>query len=60
MIMEVVRGFCEGYYREVATPTVPLRNGRAMLDEFGPGLGVKLRDDFVARPNILRRVSRIS
>lgn len=57
MIMETVRGFCEGYYREVATPDVPLREGRALLDKFGPGLGVKLRPEFLARPNVLRRVS---
>ena len=57
MIMDTVRGFCDGYYREVATPDVPLRNGRALLDQFGPGLGVKLRDDFIARPNIQRRLS---
>jgi L-alanine-DL-glutamate epimerase-like enolase superfamily enzyme len=60
MIMETVRGFCEGYYREVATPDVPIREGRAMLDRFGPGFGVRLRDDFLARPNLLRRVSNLS
>lgn len=58
MIMETVRGFCEGYYREVATPDVPLREGRALLDQFGPGLGVKLRDEFLARPTTQRRVSQ--
>ena len=57
LIMETVRGFCEGYYREVATPDVPVANGRAQLDKFGPGLGVKLRPEFLARPNLLRRVS---
>jgi L-alanine-DL-glutamate epimerase-like enolase superfamily enzyme len=60
MIMETVRGFCEGYYREVATPDVPLREGRALLDKFGPGLGVRLRDEFLARPNLVRRVSSAS
>ena len=57
MIMEIVRGFCEGYYREVATPDVPLKDGRALLDKFGPGLGVKLRPEFLARSNLIRRVS---
>ena len=57
MIMETVRGFCEGYYREVATPDVPIRSGRALLDKFGPGLGVRLRDEFLARSNLIRRVS---
>lgn len=58
MIMETVRGFCEGYYREVATPDVPLREGRALLDQFAPGLGVQLRDTFLARPTTQRRVSQ--
>lgn len=60
LIMETVRGFCEGYYREVATPDVPVAHGRAQLDKFGPGLGVRLRDEFLARPNLLRRVSQVS
>ncbi len=57
MIMETVRGFCEGYYREVTTPNLPLSEGRALLDQFGHGLGVKLRAEFLARSNLLRRVS---
>ena len=57
MIMETVRGFCEGYYREVATPDVPLQDGRALLDRFGPGLGVSLRNEFLARSNLQRRLS---
>lgn len=60
LIMETVRGFCEGYYREVATPDVPVAHGRAQLDKFGPGLGVRLRDEFLARPNLLRRISQVS
>ncbi len=59
MIMETVRGFCEGYYREVTTPDVPIREGRARLDQFGPGLGVKLRDDFLGRSNLQRRSSSL-
>jgi len=39
---------------------VPVRDGRAVLDKFGPGLGVQLRADFMARSNILRRVSSLS
>ena len=57
MIMETVRGFCEGYYREVATPACRWKNGFAQLDQFGPGLGVKLRDEFLDRPNLVRRFS---
>ena len=57
MIMETVRGFCEGYYREVVTPDLPITQGHAQLDGFGPGLGVSLRDEFLARANLQRRVS---
>jgi galactonate dehydratase len=60
MIMETVRGFCEGYYRDVATPDLPIREGRALLDQFGPGLGVRLREEFLAGPNLSRRVSNLS
>ena len=56
MIMETVRGFCEGYYREVITETVPVRDGRAQL-EFGAGLGVSLRSEFLKRPNLIIRSS---
>jgi len=57
MIMETVRGFCEGYYRDVATPDVPLREGRALLERLGPGLGVSLREQFLSRSNLERRLS---
>ena len=59
MIMETVRGFCEGYYREVVTPALPIAQGRAQLDGFGPGLGVALRAEFLARGNLQRRVSTV-
>jgi L-alanine-DL-glutamate epimerase-like enolase superfamily enzyme len=57
LIMETVRGFCEGYYREVVTPDVPLREGQALLTAFGRGLGVTLRPEFLAGKGITRRVS---
>ncbi|MBS0633157.1 MAG: mandelate racemase/muconate lactonizing enzyme family protein [Verrucomicrobia bacterium] len=57
MIMETVRGFCEGYYRDVVTKPVPIREGRAILTDFGPGLGIDLREDFLSRPSITRRIS---
>jgi L-alanine-DL-glutamate epimerase-like enolase superfamily enzyme len=60
MIMETVRGFYEGYYRDVITPAVPIRDGRAVLDQFGPGLGVELRGEFLGRPDLIRRVSSLS
>ena len=55
--METVRGFCEGYYRDVVAEPIPVREGRAVLTEFGAGLGVSLRPEFLARPGITRRVS---
>jgi L-alanine-DL-glutamate epimerase-like enolase superfamily enzyme len=57
MIMETVRGFYEGYYRDVLTDPMPIRDGRALLDQFGPGLGVSLRPEFLNRSDITRRIS---
>ena len=57
MIMETVRGFCEGYYREVVAEVVPVQGGQAVLTGFGAGLGVSLRPEFLARPDVVRRIS---
>lgn len=56
MVMETVRGFREGYYLEIVDKAVPVREGRASLDET-PGLGAKLRAQMLARPDLQRRVS---
>ncbi|MBU6410083.1 MAG: mandelate racemase/muconate lactonizing enzyme family protein, partial [Verrucomicrobia bacterium] len=58
MIMEVVRGFCEGYYRELADRSVTIKEGRAWFD-FGPGLGIKLRPEVLSRPDARIRVSSL-
>jgi galactonate dehydratase len=55
-IMEIVRGFCEGYYLEIVTKPVPIREGRAFCDST-PGLGVKLRPDVFGRSELKRRVT---
>jgi L-alanine-DL-glutamate epimerase-like enolase superfamily enzyme len=55
-IMETVRGFCEGYYLELLDRPLPIREGRALC-ELGPGLGVKLRSEILARRDLCRRVS---
>jgi galactonate dehydratase len=55
MVMEVVRGFCEGYYLDLVDRPVPVHRGHAAFD-FGPGLGVKLRPETAARAR--KRVSR--
>ena len=58
MIMEVVRGFCEGYYRELVDRPVTIKEGRAWFD-FGPGLGVKLRPEILSRSDARIRVSSL-
>jgi hypothetical protein len=58
MIMEVVRGFCDGYYLDLVDRPVPIKNGQARLN-FGPGLGVKLRPEVLRRPDLSRRVSKL-
>ena len=51
MIMESVRGFCEGWYGDVLD--APLRpDGGAIAIPDGPGLGVGLSDAFLARDDI--------
>jgi L-alanine-DL-glutamate epimerase-like enolase superfamily enzyme len=56
MVLEVVRGFCEGYYLDLLTEPLPVRDGQ-MLCETGPGLGAALRPEVLARPDVKRRVS---
>lgn len=58
MIMEVVRGFCDGYYLELLDRAVPIKKGHAWI-EFGPGLGVKLRPQVLARRDIRVRISKV-
>jgi L-alanine-DL-glutamate epimerase-like enolase superfamily enzyme len=57
MIMEVVRGFCHGYYLELVDRPAPIEKGRARL-EFGPGLGVKLKPEILSRSDASIRVSK--
>lgn len=57
MIMENVRGFCEGYCRDVVVGPVPVQGGRAVLTGFGAGLGVTLRPVFLATAGVTRRFS---
>ena len=56
MIMETVRGFYRGYYLDLMTRPVPIHEGRAFFD-FGPGLGVALRPEALARPDLMKRTS---
>ena len=56
MVQETVRGFYEGYYLDILTRPLPIREGRATF-ELGPGLGVALRPEILARPDLVRRIS---
>jgi galactonate dehydratase len=56
MIQETVRGFYEGYYLDILTRPLPIREGRATF-ELGPGLGAHLRPEVLSRLDLKRRVS---
>jgi L-alanine-DL-glutamate epimerase-like enolase superfamily enzyme len=60
MVQEVVRGFYEGYYRELLTEPLPVREGQAFFEPLGPGLGVRLRPEVLARSDLRRRVSTVA
>jgi L-alanine-DL-glutamate epimerase-like enolase superfamily enzyme len=50
MIVETVRGYCEGWYREVMTEPIIIRDGQLELAE-RPGLGTALREEVLERPD---------
>ncbi len=56
MVMEIVRGFIRGWYRDVLDRPLPVRGGEAVLD-FAPGLGFALSPTLLARGDLIRRVS---
>src|SRR5438876_12164412 len=56
MVMETVRGFYQGYYQDIVTRPVPVRDGRVFFDP-APGLGVQLRPELLARPDLHVRTS---
>ncbi|MBI3971013.1 MAG: mandelate racemase/muconate lactonizing enzyme family protein [Chloroflexi bacterium] len=51
MIMETVRAFYLGYYEEVVTPSIDVRDGHLHFPD-APGLGIRLRPAFLARPDV--------
>jgi len=59
MVMETVRGFYRGYYLDLVTMPVPIRQGQAYFD-FGPGLGIALRPEALARPDMHVRTSVVA
>jgi galactonate dehydratase len=50
MTMETVRGYIDGWYNEVVTDKINVVEGHLFL-EGKPGLGTRLRDDFMSRPD---------
>lgn len=49
MIMEVVRGYVEGWYNDVVTDQIPIADGQLSLAGDTPGLGTALQPDFATR-----------
>lgn len=56
MIVESVRGYYLGWYNEVMTEPIPIRDGYLELEE-RPGLGTALREEIVSRPDAHIEVS---
>lgn len=49
LIMETVRGYIDGWYDDVVTDRIEVRDGHLHLPD-RPGLGTRLRADLLARP----------
>ncbi|MBL8698833.1 MAG: mandelate racemase/muconate lactonizing enzyme family protein [Alphaproteobacteria bacterium] len=49
-VMEMVRGYVDGWYDDVLTDRIEIRDGHLTLPG-RPGLGTRLHPDFTARPN---------
>jgi galactonate dehydratase len=56
MIMETVRGYYDGWYADVMTERIPIHDGMLSLPET-PGLGTKLREEVLSRPDVHIEVS---
>jgi L-alanine-DL-glutamate epimerase-like enolase superfamily enzyme len=56
LIMETVRGYLDGWYNDVVTDRIPIADGHLALP-MRPGLGTKLREDLLTRPNAVVEVS---
>jgi len=56
MLLETVRGFYEGWYSDVYTNNLSVKEGFAHFPS-QPGLGTSLRKEFLDRPDVSRRVS---
>lgn len=59
MIVEVVRGFCQGgWYSDVIEDDVQITDGHASFPD-KPGLGTRLQADFLDRPDVTIRSTQI-
>jgi galactonate dehydratase len=56
VVMEVVRGFIDGYYTSIVDRPVTVADGLARFD-FGPGLGIALRPELFEKSGTIVRVS---
>ncbi len=56
LIMETVRGYVDGWYNDVVTDRIPIADGHLALPA-RPGLGTKLREDLLSRPDACVEVS---
>ena len=59
MIQETVRAYVRGWYREIVTALPPIADGY-LSPLMGPGLGLALRPEFLARGDVRRRRSGAS
>jgi galactonate dehydratase len=51
MIVETVRGYYDGWYNEVLTEPIVVRDGHLELSD-RPGLGTAIRDEVLERPDV--------
>jgi L-alanine-DL-glutamate epimerase-like enolase superfamily enzyme len=57
-VMETVRGYVDGWYDEVLTDRIPIADGHLSLPD-RPGLGTRMRDDLLTRPNARLEVTTL-
>jgi L-alanine-DL-glutamate epimerase-like enolase superfamily enzyme len=50
-IVETVRAYYDGWYNEVMTEPIPIRDGMITLFD-KPGLGTALREEVLKRPDV--------
>jgi len=58
MVMETVRAFYQGYYADLVTPNLEVRDGFLAFPET-PGIGTQLRPEVRERPGALVQVSAV-